>query len=565
MEEVCPINSQNATPKTRCSREEVVAKVISFEQAAEKLGISQRRFAEIVGVPRSTLQGWIDSKAARDASPALVKFLESPEGVEFLHRVVLAAQIVIVLMGAGGIRLVCTFLVLSGLYPFVASSYGSQQEAVENLEHHLGLFGARETQRLGRKMQPKKITIIEDETFHPQICLVAMEGASGFIVLERYADGRDSQTWTKELEAALGDLPVEIVQVTSDEAKGLAKHTVEDLGAHHSPDLFHGQQELIRGTSAPMAARVRRSRKAVAEAEKDTKMREEIYEVDEKSEDKTSAKLPAPLRKRVEEVRKTEAEARRHLAEAESQQEEMSGAIRDISRSYHPFDLESGEARSAEQVEAELEGHFNDIEELGVLAGLSQACFDRIAKARRLLPLMVATITFFHEKIRSWVGDLGLAEGLEQFVLERWIPGRYLELVASRARSAEERTRLRRAAAKVMPSATEIESCLRSLCEGDRLLLAFVVEQCAQLFQRSSSAVEGRNGHLSLFHHGHHRLTSRRLEAMTVIHNFLKVRADGTTAAERFFGQAPLDVFEWLFEVMPYPARPRKPRHQTAA
>ena len=116
-----------------------------------------------------------------------------------------------------------------------------------------------------------------------------------------------------------------------------------------------------------------------------------------------------------------------------------------------------------------------------------------------------------------------------------------------------------------MPSAQKIESMLSGLSEQDRLLIAHVVEQCAQLFQRSSSCVEGRNGHLSLFHHGHHRLMSRKLEALTVVHNFMKVRPDGTTAAERFFGHEPRDAFEWLVEHMPLPARPSKSRPKAAS
>jgi hypothetical protein len=36
------------------------------------------------------------------------------------------------------------------------------------------------------------------------------------------------------------------------------------------------------------------------------------------------------------------------------------------------------------------------------------------------------------------------------------------------------------------------------------------------------------------------------LKALTVIHNYMVKRADGTTAAERFFGQKHRDVFTWL-------------------
>jgi hypothetical protein len=266
------------------------------------------------------------------------------------------------------------------------------------------------------------------------------------------------------------------------------------------------------------------------------------------------------MKQLVEETREDEELAHAHLKETEEKRQQMSEAIRDISNDYHPFDLKTGAARGPEQLEHDLEEHFDSIEQIGRWAGLSQACFARIAKARRLLPALVATITFFHDTIITWVGDLGLTEDLERFVLEQWIPGRYLELVAQRAQSADERCRLSEAAAAVMPSAEQRDSWLGALCGADRQLVMYVVEQCAQLFQRSSSGVEGRNGHLSLFHHGHHRLTGRKLKALTVIHNFLKKRPDGTTAAQRFFGRPAQDVFEWLVTVTPYPARPRKKR-----
>ncbi|MGH9849772.1 MAG: DUF6399 domain-containing protein, partial [Blastocatellia bacterium] len=93
-------------------------------------------------------------------------------------------------------------------------------------------------------MLPKKITVCEDETFHPEICLVAIEPVSDFILVEKYAPQRDAETWNQALEQALEGWPVEVIQSTGDEAKGILAHVREGLGAHHSPDLFHGQQEL---------------------------------------------------------------------------------------------------------------------------------------------------------------------------------------------------------------------------------------------------------------------------------------------------------------------------------
>src|SRR6267378_3204090 len=62
----------------------------------------------------------------------------------------------------------------------------------------------------------------------------------------------------------------------------------------------------------------------------------------------------------------------------------------------------------------------------------------------------------------------------------------------------------------------------------------------AEVFQRSSAHVEGRNGDLSLRNHQLRGLDHPRKRAcLTAIHHFFLTRADGTTAAERFFGQKP--------------------------
>ena len=68
-------------------------------------------------------------------------------------------------------------------------------------------------------------------------------------------------------------------------------------------------------------------------------------------------------------------------------------------------------------------------------------------------------------------------------------------------------------------------------------------------FQRTSAAVEGRNGCLSQIHHNG-RGISKRLKALTVIHNFGITRPDGTTASERLFERDFPDLFEWIVNQM---------------
>ena len=90
----------------------------------------------------------------------------------------------------------------------------------------------------------------------------------------------------------------------------------------------------------------------------------------------------------------------------------------------------------------------------------------------------------------------------------------------------------------------------------ETLQLMNTAKECAQLFQRSSSCLEGRNGYLSLRHHGLHHLSDRKLGALTVIHNYFTTRPDHTTAAERLFSKKPRNLFEHLTEKLPSVSRP---------
>ena len=115
-------------------------------------------------------------------TPAIVNFFESSVGIAFLHRLLVALHFVFGLLGGNSPRLICIFLELTGLERFVASSYGSQQNVCVQMENAVVDFGKEETALLAKDMEPKEIPVAEDETFHPEPCLVAIEPVSNFIV-----------------------------------------------------------------------------------------------------------------------------------------------------------------------------------------------------------------------------------------------------------------------------------------------------------------------------------------------------------------------------------------------
>jgi DhnA family fructose-bisphosphate aldolase class Ia len=144
---------------------------------------------------------------------------------------------------------VCEFLKLSGLSAFVGASYGTHQALNAALEAAVVAVAREQRAQLAVGMAHRAITTCRDETFHPQILLVMLEPVSNFLLREQYAADRTAATWTQALRAGLDGLNVTVIQGTSDEATALRRQIETDFAAHHSPDLFHAQQEVSKGTS----------------------------------------------------------------------------------------------------------------------------------------------------------------------------------------------------------------------------------------------------------------------------------------------------------------------------
>jgi hypothetical protein len=239
-----------------------------FDQylALQAQGLSLRQAATALDMPRSTLQAWRASQESLDEHPAVVAFFHSAPGLAFLHRLVLGIHLVCTEVGACGIRLVCLLLQLTGLDRFVAASYGAQHQVNRQVEEAIVAYRREESTRLAKAMPAKDITLAKDETFTGGLCLVAIEPKSNYIVLEQEAHARDQDTWQALMEQALADLNCQVIQSTSDEAPGLLAYVEHHLGAHHSPDLFHVQHELVKAVSGPMATKQRAAAKAATEA-----------------------------------------------------------------------------------------------------------------------------------------------------------------------------------------------------------------------------------------------------------------------------------------------------------
>jgi hypothetical protein len=160
------------------------------------------------------------------------------------------------------------FLELCCLDRFVGASYGALFDLDRAVQRLLVSFAGDERQQLASLMKAKAIVICPDEHFHTgPPCLLAIEPVSDFILAETYRDRRDAATWTFVLQQVTQDMPVHVVLLCSDEARGLICCAQSGLGVPHAPDLFHQQQTLTGPVLLPLSRAIQQAQQQLDKAQ----------------------------------------------------------------------------------------------------------------------------------------------------------------------------------------------------------------------------------------------------------------------------------------------------------
>jgi hypothetical protein len=535
-------------------RKTSTSKTIQFRNISSEQG--QRKASSALNIPRGTLRYWSERRNEIDLPLEVVDFFESPVGVDFLHQIIVAAILCVNEIGSCGIRVLCLFLKLSQLDNFVASSLGVITKKVSEIEYEIIEFEKKEKSRLAAQMPHKRITVAEDETFHPHPCLVAIEPVSNFIILEQYSKNRKTDTWNELMDNALRELPVKVIQSTSDEGQAIVKHAEEHLLAHHSSDIFHVQYEISKATVAPMASKIYHSRKNLDKAKAELQKYQSKTPLSENDKLKTNSLISLI---KMEEKK---------LLNATVNNRNIQIAKKELGNVYHPYNVETGTSKDKEQLNRELRQQITTIRTASVQADLSDASHSKIDKAERVFENMLATLTFYWKTVDEYVGMLpDVNPKLKTLLLNTLIPVNYLQYAAKKEDDKTKSKRIKKQA-KTMKLKLESDDTWKKMTTSQKQNLTSTAEECAQLFQRSSSCVEGRNGYLSFRHHGLHDINERKLKTLTILHNYYIERPDGTTAAERFFGAKPKDLFQHLIdniELLPRPAKKGVKRRKAEA
>ena len=250
----------------------IVSRAAQVNLVDKAKGQSQRKFSEKHDIPRTTLQHWISRKEElkERIDSKVVDFFESPSGQAWLHQMVVSVFIVFHQNGNSGIPDLHEFFEMTLISKFVGTSVAALQKTGKTIDENIIAFGREESERLSQNMLDKNITGALDENFiMDEMTLILMDPVSGFILAEELEEKRDSDTWNKVTQAALQGLKVTVSQLIGDEAGGLTKLATSNLHVMKGSDLFHIQQEITKGLTAPLARVVQQVKKKQEDLEKE--------------------------------------------------------------------------------------------------------------------------------------------------------------------------------------------------------------------------------------------------------------------------------------------------------
>ena len=228
----------------------------------------------------------------------------------------------------------------------------------------------------------------------------------------------------------------------------------------------------------------------------------------------------------------------------------------DISQAVHPFTLDTAQWQFFDGLTTQLTVPLSTLSKLTCLYGGDTA--------QKAIATFQAQIPHFATGIHAWWQWViqALATETQEVDLQNWVltallPWVYWLQQADKTRQPHLKSRYQQAASDAYDQLMAQTMTLQMDAPQHQYWVQWCQWMCAK-YQRTSSAVEGRNGYLSQRHHVNRGFSHQSLKVLTIIHNFDLKRPDGTTAAQRLFRQPFPDLFEWILSTIDELPMPRR-------
>lgn len=499
---------------------------------AEKDSPTIRAIAAATGIPKSSVHRHQQALKQEHQSPE-AELWHTNVGEQWLKRLVVATIYVFGLKRGVGAESLSEFFDKLGLEHFIGISVSSLRNLQKVLEEEILGYQQVQQKRLSQADQSlPALCVGVDETWFESTVLVMMELSSGYILVEETVTNHRYETWQKAVESVVKQWGSRIQYCVNDRAKALIKLALNDLGCLSIADLFHAMRKLTEGLGFDLERRL-------------THLRRRLQERSAQGS-QTVDRDPA-LQAEYDALQTAQSQFSEHLAS--------------ISLALHPFDIVTLGAATTQQVAVKLSQQVDSLKQFQQQYQLKDAP-GGIDKFNRQIEALAPVVELWWQWVEHSLAAHELSQPLWSWLTTVLLPVCYWQYQGQRTDKPTLKAQYRDAYQRAHKALQTHPLTLTLAAETYRYWQSWASEMVTK-FQRTTAAVEGRNGYLGQIHRSRRRLSDRQLRVMSVIHNFDLKRLDGSTAAQRLFKQPHPDLFQTVFAQMPDLPLPRQ-RAKTA-
>ena len=492
----------------------------------ENVGQTLRGIAATTGISKSSVHRHRQAIARRNQYPES-NLWETAVGAQWLARLVFGLVYYFGIKQGVGAESLSEFIRAVHLETHVASSASGLRQLKARVNQTVVDY--KEAQAEYCEPSPGQgICVGADETFFGLPVLVLLELSSGYIFIETECENRTYETWMRQVQQWWDTSQWHCHYQVSDGARALVKLAVSGIGCVSVADLFHALRALGRPMGRALGTQYATLQKQHNKLEKT---------LNQSSNDTTLQSLQSKIESNI-------------IAQQRLQHDQQSyqEAIEQISQLIHPFTLDNQQWQTGNALLTHLAPPLQSLWNLAQSYGGE--------KAQKAIDTFEDHIDSWAQGIDAWRQWVTLSlhtqtpdQTIRDWVLMALLPWVYWTQQADKTRQPALKHRYQQAASTAFDGLLAQSLTLQLDDNELKRWVLWCQDFCAK-YQRTSSAVEGRNGYLSKLHHASRGFSEQSLKALTIIHNFDLKRPDGTTAAQRLFDYEFPDLFDWVVNHM---------------
>ena len=490
---------------------------------------SVRKIAQMTGCSKSSAHRLMQTITKRDLHPES-HLWETEEGEKWLRRFYFGAIIFFSIYGGIGAERLSRFFTFIRINHRVAVSPSKIREIADKGAELLAKY-QQEQEKQHQVDKPLKIVGGVDETYFDLMILVLMDLSSGYIFTEEESENKSYETWLDLTKHAANKFNLKFKYFVSDRAKQLIKLATQGFKTSSIPDLFHAGNELVK----LFGLKLNRMKKGIQ-----GKLLKNLIILGILNE--LGQDHPEIIWCQTQIIMNLEAQQ----INIDNGLSKYKDILYQVSILLHPFDIKNSSPVTSAMIEGLLLIITQKGEELKEEFNISSKK-DHLKKFGKQVSGMASLIDTWWIWINEYFQDADVDEELKNWTVQYLLPFLYWQKQATRTKTPDLKEAYQYAADQAQEELDGNPHSHEYLKKNDIVSWA---KWMISNFQRTSSAVEGRNGWLSQMNHNGRGVSLRRLKAQTVLHNYYLKREDGTTAAERLFHQKFPDPLEWVIERM---------------